>query len=333
MPRLSDLGEWELIQAIGARTGLAPPGTLGIGDDAAVTTLGPGLQALTTLDMLVEGVHFRRGTTSTYDLGHKTLAVNLSDIAAMGGQPRWAVLGLALPAELELDWVLAFYDGLLALANATDTLLVGGDTVGSPGPLVISLTLVGECVRPLTRSAARPGDTVFMTGPAGLAAAGLWCLEHPAAGVDPADRRAAEHAHLRPTPQLRAGRAIAKTGLRVALLDNSDGLARSAIALGVASKVDIVLTSSHFPMATTTQRVAALAGISGADWVLDGGEDYGLVGSVAPTDWPTLAAALIAVGQPGSRVGEVVTGNGCAWVQDPGGGRDALTAARGYHHF
>lgn len=325
MTTLREVGEWGLIGAIARLIGPAAAGELGIGDDTAAGQLTPGCQALTTLDMLVEGVHFRRTTTSARDLGYKALAVNLSDIAAMGGTPRWAVVGLALPPELELDWVLALYAGMLELGQAQ---LVGGDVVRSPGGVTISLALVGEAARPLTRAAARPGDKVFMTGPAGLAAAGLWCLEHPHAPVEAAWRAAAEAAQRRPTPQLAAGQALAGLGVRLALMDNSDGLARSCLAIAAASGVDLRLFPAAFPCETATRGVAALAGVEPADWVLEGGEDYGLVGCVSPQDWPAVTRVLAAV-----EVGEVVTGSGRAWVQGPQGNFDALDAAGGYRHF
>jgi thiamine-monophosphate kinase len=325
MTTVREVGEWGLIEAIAKVVGPAATHEIGIGDDTAVGQLTPGFQALTTLDMLVEDVHFRRTTTSARDLGYKALAVNLSDIAAMGGLPRWAVIGLALPPELEVAWVLELYAGMRELGHVQ---LVGGDVVRSPGGVTISLALVGEVEKPLTRSAARPGDKVFMTGPAGLAAAGLWCLEHPHAPVEAAWREAAEAAQRRPTPQLEAGRALVGLGARVALMDNSDGLGRSALAIAAASGVDLRLYPEAFPCETATRGVAALAGIDPAKWILEGGEDYGLVGCISPAGWPALTNVVAAV-----EVGEVVTGSGRAWVQGPMGNFDALDPAGGYRHF
>ncbi|MFN3429225.1 MAG: thiamine-phosphate kinase, partial [Candidatus Sericytochromatia bacterium] len=179
MTTLRELGEWGLIAALRARFADLPAGWIGIGDDTAVGTLTPGWQVLTTVDLLVEEVHFRRSTTTASDLGWKALAVNLSDIASMGGIPRWAVVGLSAPADLEVDWVLGLYDGLAALAAETGTRLVGGDTTGSGGPVTIAVTVVGEAERPIRRTGARPGDVVFVTGPGGAAAARLWANEKP----------------------------------------------------------------------------------------------------------------------------------------------------------
>jgi thiamine-monophosphate kinase len=236
------------------------------------------------------------------------------------------VIGLALPPRLEMAWLDAFYDGLVALARAHGVTLAGGDTVRAAGGIVIAVTVVGEAERPLRRRDARAGDVLWMTGPAGLSAAGLWCLEN---GLD--EPRAVA-AHTRPQPPLAAGQALAGLATRVALIDNSDGLGRSALALAGASGVDLVLWPEAFPIETATQRVADRAGVPPRDWVLDGGEDYGLVGCVSEEDWPTLAAALAAVGSPATRVGVAEPGIGRAWVRGPAGELVALADA-GYAHF
>jgi thiamine-monophosphate kinase len=332
MPSLRDVGEGGLIRAIAAQAGTFPALALGIGDDAAAGTVTPGCSVLTTVDMLVEGVHFTLATSSARELGAKALAVNLSDIAAMGGKPLWAVVALALDPHTELAWVEQFYTGLLELAQATGTALAGGDTVRAAGSLTIAITVIGESARPLKRSSARAGDVVFMTGPAGLAAAGLWCLEHPLAPVDEADRAAARLAHARPQAHLAAGQALAASNQRVALLDNSDGLARSASLLAEASEVDVRLWSDCFPIETATHRVAAVAGVDALDWALAGGEDYGLVGCVARADWGPIAEILARTGCHATRVGEVVTGNGRAWVKSPTTAFVPLSES-GFAHF
>ncbi|MBM3276302.1 MAG: thiamine-phosphate kinase, partial [Candidatus Sericytochromatia bacterium] len=137
-----------------------PADWIGIGDDAAVTTLPGEGRVMTTCDVLVEDSHFRRATTSAEDLGWKALAVNVSDIHGMGGQPGWAVIGLALPGDLPVEWLEGLYRGLAAASEALGTPVVGGDSVGSPGPIALSVTVVGQAARPRLRSAARPGDLV-----------------------------------------------------------------------------------------------------------------------------------------------------------------------------
>ncbi|HEY9724452.1 MAG TPA: thiamine-phosphate kinase [Oscillatoriaceae cyanobacterium] len=339
MPTLAELGEWGLIAALRERYGAAnpefpdAPDFLGIGDDATVGTLTPGSKALTTVDLLIEGVHFRRHTTSPEDLGWKALAVNLSDIAAMGGTPRWAVIGLAAPGDTDADWVLGFYAGLHELARATGTRLAGGDTVGSPGPVMISVTVVGETARPLLRSDARAGDRLFVTGPCGLAAAGLWCMENPdrANSLDREYVNAALDAQRKPKPQLNAARAIAGLGVRVALLDNSDGLARSARLLAEANGLDVRL--EQLPLQAATRSIAAQAAIDPRVWALTGGEDYNLVGAIAPADVPALEAALSRIGIPLLQIGALIEGPGRVWMNGPDDQPHELPGDGDFEHF
>src|SRR5690606_34206693 len=154
-------------------------------------------------------------------------------------------VGLSVPSDLDAEWVLRFYDGLAALAAETGTRLVGGDTTGSTGPIAISVTVVGEAERPIQRTGAEAGDVVFVTGPVGASAAGLWAVENPERVTESSLVRgyvnATTNAHRRPVPQVAAGRAVHQTGLRVAMLDDSDGVARSVSLLAEANRVDVRL--------------------------------------------------------------------------------------------
>jgi thiamine-monophosphate kinase len=337
MPTLRDLGEWGLIAALKARFAEVPSDWIGIGDDTAVGTLTPGWRTLTTVDMLVEDIHFRRSTTSPEDLGWKALAVNVSDIASMGGTPRWAVVGLSAPGDLDADWVLRFYDGLAELARATGTRLVGGDTVGSTGPIAISVTVVGEVERPILRTGARPGDLIFVTGEVGASAAGLWCMEKPdrvdASSLDRGYVNVTTRAHRRPVPQLAAAQAIGRSRCRVAMLDDSDGIARSVYLLAEANQLDVRLAVTMLPIGAATRAVAGVAGIDPVDWALFGGEDYHLVGAVAPDQWRDLTKALAGVGTPCHAIGEVLPGAGRVWVRGPDEQVHELARIGGFAHF
>lgn len=336
MGTMHELGEWGLIAAVKARFGALPEGWVGIGDDTAVGQVTPGRRVLTTVDLLVEDVHFRRAADPR-DVGWKSLAVNLSDIAAMGGQPLWAVLGLALPADLPRAWIEGFYDGLAELASNTGTRIVGGDTVRSPGGMTMSITVVGEVERPLLRTGMRPGDWLFATSPAGRSAAGLWVQENPgrveASSLDRVYVKAAREAHMRPVPQLEAAKAIQRSGLRVALLDDSDGLGRSALLLAEANGLDVRLEVLRLPLDAATRAVAELAGVDPVQWALFGGEDYHLVGAVAPEDWKRLESALESTGLPLLRIGEALPGTGRVWVRDPDQQTHELTGEVGFQHF
>lgn len=326
---LGEAGEGWVIGAAAARSMNVPDGAIGIGDDAARVPIAGGA-VITTVDLLVEGVHFRRETILAPDLGWKSLAVNLSDVAAMGGEPKAVLVALALPKDLEMGFVTGFYAGLAELAAQHGVWIAGGDTTGSTGPIVVSITAMGEPgPRTLTRDAARAGDVLFVTGTPGRSAAGLLMLERPpSAPVDPALAALALTAHRRPVPQVAAGRALARLDVRLALLDDSDGLGRSAQLLASMGGVDVTIDAA----ALQDPVVAAIAPDPLA-LALHGGEDYHLVGTCAAGDWPAVAAALAAAGFPGRVVGSVTPGPGRALVQPASGPPDVLVGEAGYAHF
>ncbi|MGH7359707.1 MAG: thiamine-phosphate kinase, partial [Candidatus Rokuibacteriota bacterium] len=200
---LAALGERGLIRRLRRR--LPDPGPevlVGIGDDAAAVRGGPATLLLTT-DMLLEGVHFRRSTATLRDIGAKAIAVNVSDIAAMGGEPRHALLALALPPTLDVTEVDELFQGILDMGRQHGVALVGGDTCAGPQGIVLSVTLVGVVDgAPLGRSGARPGDAILATGTLGAAAAGLAVLERGPAALPAPDVAAVVRAHRLPTPRV-----------------------------------------------------------------------------------------------------------------------------------
>jgi len=264
-PALGALGEFGLIDLIRGRVRAHSPGTVrGIGDDAAVLGVGSA-PVLATLDMLLEDVHFQRAWGRPRELGRKTLAVNLSDIAAMGGEPLFALLGLGVPTEeIRLAELEAFLAGLEEEAAASGVTLVGGDTCRSRSGLVLSLALLGRALPPgpVLRSGARPGDSLYVTGNLGAAAAGLLALER---GIRPGNawpdvllrpawlggpeeavvREAMEH-HLAPVPRLAAGRALA--GVASAMIDVSDGVASDAGHLCRESGLAALIFAARIPI-------------------------------------------------------------------------------------
>src|SRR6185369_17441054 len=177
---LTDLGEFGFISRISAAVRPGSGVVTGIGDDAAVTAPSPGMQLLTSTDMLLEDVHFRCSWHEPYLLGRKSLAASISDIAAMGGIPRWALFSLAIPAGCTLDFIDDVTRGFLSMASEHGVTLIGGDTCSSRNGLVISVTIMGEQVPGLIvrRSGARPGDDIWVTGTMGDAALALKMLEH-----------------------------------------------------------------------------------------------------------------------------------------------------------
>ena len=286
----SGVGEFELIAALVGH--LDPFGEgLGIGDDAAAWSANPGALVVATTDMLVEGVHFRLDWTSPRDLGWKSLAVNLSDLAAMGATPGRALVSVALlPGQQAL--VEEMYEGLSELARLTGTRVVGGDTVRTSGPLVINVALIGEAEpgRLLRRDGAMPGDLLVLTGTVGAAAAGLaMLLEGDRERLTRPEAAPLLAAHYRPRPRLAAGRAIASLGLRCAI-DVSDGVASEAWHLARASGVAISLAADRLPVEPAA--VALLGEAKARRLALSGGEDYQLLFTVPQGRLPDVVAAL-----------------------------------------
>ena len=300
---VADLGEFALIERLAgalASVGAAGAGTtpaaadadepsdavmLGIGDDAAVWTPTPGARAIVTTDSLIAGVHFRLDWTGWRDLGHKALAVNLSDIAAMGGRPRLAVVSLGLTGAEPVAGLLDLYRGLGALAARHGVTVAGGDVVASPDRLGLHVTVIGESWadlggRVLTRAGARPGDLLAVSGPLGLAAAGLRLLLAGAGGAAGAgdDERAWLGAHLRPEPRVAYGRLLVEAGASAAM-DLSDGLfgdlAKLCARSGVAARIEL----GALPVPDALRRRFP------GDWLdlaARGGEDYELLFALPP---------------------------------------------------
>jgi len=331
---VASLGERALIARLHARL---PPSAdyvrIGIGDDAAMVEPERGMQIVLTTDSLVEGVHFRRDWTAADAIGHKALAVNLSDIAAMGATPRASLLSLAMPADLLLEDFDRLIDGYARLGAATRTPLVGGNIARSPGGLIVDVTVVGS-VRPrrvLRRAGARPGDELFVTGAPGMAAAGLALLTD---GLDrsglTSDELACITRHERPDPRLRLGRLVGRISAAVAAMDLSDGLSDAASTLAEAAGAGVVVDAAAIPVHPGVAAVAARRGHSPLDFVLRGGEDYELAFAVpARRRSRFLAAARRCGNLPVTCVGRFERAGG-AWL-DTGGTMSPLPP--GFYHF
>jgi thiamine-monophosphate kinase len=326
-----DLGEFGLIERLVSRLG-TPGGNvvLGPGDDAAA--VGFGGTALATADLLLEGVHFDLAFSSAGDVGWKALAVNVSDIAAMGGVPRYGLVSLGAPASTPVATLEALYDGLAACARAFGVSVVGGDTVGSDR-LIVSVAVLGEAGPSgvVTRGGARAGDVVCVTGSVGGAAAGLWLLraahedERAVALLDRFPALVA--AHRRPTPRVREGLAAAAVGA-TAMIDVSDGLAADVVHLCDASGLGVELRAASVPMADGVAEVAAWAGADPNRLPLGGGDDYQLAIAIPAAQVSALAEALAPT--PVTPIGELVGDERVLIDRD--GARRQL-AGLGWDHF
>ncbi|MCL4499713.1 MAG: thiamine-phosphate kinase [Chloroflexi bacterium] len=319
-PTVADIGEFGLIARLKERFNRAGAGVVrGIGDDTAVLQITPGWLLLATTDAAVEGTHFTRATTTPHTLGRRVLAVNLSDIAAMGGLPRWALISLSLPDQTPLRFVEELADGLSEEAARYQMAIVGGNLARCPDRMVFDVTLLGDVEpdRVLYRNGARPGDHVLVTGTLGDSAAGLAVLlgqiPSEAQGVDYLLNR-----HRLPTPRIEAGRAIAQSGLASAMLDLSDGLASDIGHLADDSQVGAIVDAEHVPLSPEIQALAAAANYDPLDWALRGGEDYELLLTAPPERVPGLITVVQATGVRLTDIGEITATTGTWLRRAPG---------------
>ena len=331
METAGDLGEFGLIERLLARIGESGEGVVvGPGDDAAAVAIGPA-RGLATADLLLEGVHFEIGLSSPADVGWKALAANLSDIAAMGGTPRYALVSLGAPAATPTATLEEVYGGLAECAQAFSVVVVGGDTVRADR-LIVSVAVLGEPgpAGIVTRAGAQPGDVVCVTGTVGGAAAGLALLR--AARNDAVAGALLERypelakAHRRPTPRVREGLAAA-TAAAAAMIDVSDGLAADVSHIGERSTVGVALRTA--PLPAGLDDVAAWLSRDAVEFGVAGGDDYELAIAIAPDRVDALAAALgpttVTV------VGEIVEGRQRVLQREDGTTTDL--AKLGWDHF
>lgn len=287
------LSEKEIIALIRSQGATGRPELqCGIGDDCAVIRRGGGLVELVTTDALLEGVHFDLSWHPPGLLGRKAAAVNLSDIAAMGGTPRYAFLSLGLPGDYRSQWLEEFLAGFLARLAEFATVLSGGDTVRSLGGTMLSVTVLGEVAESelLLRSTARIGDLVLVSGPLGEAAAGLeLCRRGQVTGAGDRWPRLLT-AHLDPEPELALGRLLAESGLVHAMMDLSDGLATDLANLCRESGVGAEVEEAALPISPETRQVAEFLQADPRAWALAGGEDYRLLFTIAPANLTVLQA-------------------------------------------
>ncbi|MDP2954266.1 MAG: thiamine-phosphate kinase [Chloroflexota bacterium] len=318
--KVSELGEFGLIQRLTRllkQRGVdsSPQLALGIGDDAAAWEAQGRLQ-LGTTDTLVEGVHFIRGQATWRELGWKALAVNISDIAAMGGQPHYALVTLGLPPDTEVEDMDELYEGMAEIARTFGVVVAGGDLVRAP-MVIISLALMGSASGELlTRSAGRPGDSVAVTGVLGGAGAGLRMLS-PSTGSFDKLRTASGHrqglsmdqettlslrkAFLQPVPRVEEGKALVGLGVRAAI-DISDGLLNDLTNLCEASGLEARVEAGRVPVNPNAQKAF---GDEALGLALSGGEDYELIFTAPP---PLMARAVQTLKTPVTVIGQLVPG-------------------------
>jgi thiamine-monophosphate kinase len=314
------MDEFELIARFFSRASADPDVRVGVGDDGAVLRPPAGLDLVTVVDTLVEGVHYPADLPAA-DVGYRAVAVNLSDMAAMGSRPRWMTLALTL-RESDAGWLEDFADGLYTSANECGVALVGGDTTRGT-QVVVSVQITGsvEPGKALTRAGARPGDDILVTGSVGDAGAGLASFRQGAPRGDAVGYLLQRFA--RPTARVEAGRAL--IDVAASAIDLSDGLFTDLEKLVTASGVGAELDLDRLPLspalrATAEPRMAL-------QYALAGGDDYEICFTAAPA---VIGSATEIAGVPISRIGRIVEGTGISCVK---GGQPFVYHDKGYRHF
>lgn len=326
--KLAELGEFGLIAQIRRQAPKGPGVHRGIGDDATEICLPEGHHLLTSTDLLIEDIHFRRDWTDCEALGHKAVAVNLSDIAAMGATPRYLYLGLACPDDTSLDDINAFLKGALDEAGRYDVTLVGGDTCRSPGPWLISVTVEGTAParQAIGRDGAQPGDLIMVSGTLGDSALALHLLR---GGKTPEASLLARH--HQPTAQVELGCLLGEHHLATAMIDISDGLAGDLEHILQASQVDGLIEEAKLPLS------AAFRNVTDSDptlreLALYGGEDYQLLFTTPPDQANALSALCAERNLKVTVIGVISRGSGVLSLRDRAANVQPILV-RGYDHF
>jgi thiamine-monophosphate kinase len=319
------MDEFELIHRYFSRLGAARADVLlGVGDDAAILRAADDADLVAAVDTIVSGRHFPEGSEAR-SIGHRALAVNLSDLAAMGASPAWAMLSLTLP-RAEPDWLEGFARGFGDLARAHEVMLVGGDTTA--GPLAVSVQIMGHVPRgtALRRGGGREGDLLAVTGTIGDAGAGLALATGVLATDDAAAASELRRRFEYPTPRVEFG--LAARGLASAAMDLSDGLAGDLPKLAAASGLGAHVDVDRLPLSRALCSVVDPK--RARNYALGGGDDYELLLAVPPARFDALASRAAALNLTLTTIGELRRGNALQWALE---GRSYVPAVQGYSHF
>jgi thiamine-monophosphate kinase len=343
------MNEFDFIEKIRtlAHHRAAGPGLVrGIGDDAAVIKPATGNHTLISTDLLIEDVDFSRETTRPELLGHKSLAVSLSDIAAMGGRPRWALLSIGVPNDVwESGFLDQFYEGFFRLAERYGVKLIGGDISRTPEKIVIDAIVVGECHagQEVSRSGATPGDQIFVTGFLGDAAAGLRLIErgarlHSPARLEPVSEKNEGARHpvdhlllrqLRPEPRVGWGLLLGEKQLASAMIDISDGLSSDLNHLCDESRVGALIDASSIPIDPLVTELCGRRALDPLLLALHGGEDFELLFTVKPEQVTSLPKRVDGISP--RRIGEIRQASEGVRIAE--GSRTWDLAPGGWEHF
>lgn len=324
--------EFDWIKSIAPKKQYHPSLKVGIGDDAAVYSVDQAFEQVVAVDTMVEGIHFKKETMPIKSIGYKALAINLSDLAAMGAIPLYYLVSIAVPKQ---GWTeeerTELYRGMNDLAAYWKVDLIGGDTVSTEDSLVITVTAIGQVERNrhLLRSNAKKGDILFVTGEIGLSSYGLErLLQQGLAAAEDQSLTDFLKAHQEPEPQLQSGRLLSLFGERISLNDISDGIAHEVKEIAEASNVNVLIDWGQLPIRKEFLKYSLERQ---EDWALYGGEDFQLVGTTSRNSWKNLQTLFHEHNLALYQIGEVEQGTGAVFLNREG--KRSLIEKSGYQHF
>ena len=326
--KLKERGEFQIIEHLKKQGRTIPELICGIGDDCSVARIDDNQELLTTTDLLTEGVHFDLDWSDLHHLGRKAVSVNVSDLAAMGAQPLFLFLSLAIPDNINVDQLDQFLSGFLQASDAYGAVLAGGDTCRSRGGLTVSVSAQGVAIKAtsIMRNGAENGDDLFATGTLGDSAL---ALRHLTAGKTPAPFLLGRH--IDPTARIETGRALAEGGIPTAMIDISDGLLADLEHVLNASGVGAVVDLAAIPLSREFQQEMNNDSEL-MDLALGGGEDYELLFTAPPGAQKAISAIAGKTGVPISRIGHIDKNSAEFRLRGPSGAVE-LPQQRGYKHF
>lgn len=325
---ISKLGEFGLIEKINKMfQSRLPTGLVGIGDDCAVIPQDKNKSTLISTDLLIENIHFLRERISPQDLGYKSIAVNLSDIAAMGGRPKYVFISMAMSADTNYAWLNKYLHAVKSILEKYNVLLLGGDTTGSKHDLMISVTVVGEAhaKKIKYRSGAKPGDIICVTRNLGDSAAGLFCIKHRI------NAKVLINSHYRPIPEIEAGLFLAEQSGVHAMIDVSDGINSDLRRIMNSSHCGAVINLEFLPISRELAKLAKQRKFNAFDMAAVGGEDYCLLTTIASSAFKAIAVRFQnKFNRPLIPIGRITDGYKLEYFSR---GRPISLKMQGFSHF
>ncbi|HIE42899.1 MAG TPA: thiamine-phosphate kinase [Nitrospinaceae bacterium] len=337
MSKIKELGEFKLIHRLASRLKFRAPNTIiGIGDDCAVYPVKSGTNEIISTDALVEDIHFSLSNISPEVLGRKSLAVSLSDIAAMGGTPKRVLVTLGIPKKISVSFLEKLYKGFNSSCNQFKVELVGGDTVSSPKCFFINVSIVGETKtgRLFTRHGARSGDLIFVTGTLGDSSLGLKLLSQNKNWGSSKDRKYLIETHLDPAPRVLEAGILARSNLNItSMIDISDGLVQDLYHICQASKVGARIQEDRLPQSPEFLRTCSKNQINPSPFILNGGEDYELLFTLPADGVKKLKRQFLKAKTLVTQIGEITLKSKKVILKTKDGKNKILPDSGGYNHF